>query len=77
MKEILEKIYNKEINNIKFKQEKDLDIKQTLFSGEIYETNLELYEPIYIIEFIDKTEEKLFLDELIAKIFNYAVQINK
>lgn len=76
MKEILENIYNKQINTINFKQEKHLDIKQTLFSGEIYESSLELYEPIYIIEFIDNTKEKLFLDELIAKIFNYAVQIN-
>lgn len=77
MKEILEKIYNIEIKSYNFHQSIFVESKQYRNSGEVYENDVEVGEPFYIIEFADDTKEKLFLNELIAKIFNYAVQINK
>jgi hypothetical protein len=69
MKEILEKIFNKKIEYIHFKQDIDVYTKQYK-DGEIYETEVNSYEPIYSIEFIDGSKTVIDLSELIVKIFN-------
>jgi hypothetical protein len=69
MKEILEKIFDKKIEYIRFKQDIDVYPKQYK-DGEIYETEVNSYEPSYSIEFIDGSKTVIDLSELIAKIFN-------
>ena len=69
MKEILEKIFNKKIEFIHFKQDIDVYPKQYR-DGEIYETEVESHEPSYGIEFIDGSKTVINLSELIVKIFN-------
>ena len=77
MKEILEKIYNKEIVSFNFHQPYNLQIRQELFSGEIYEENLHLYEPEYKIEFKNEDIKFISLSDLIVQIFNYSTQLKQ
>jgi hypothetical protein len=65
MKKILEKIFNKEIKSISFKQE--IDTHQHS-NGEIMD--IFTFEPNYIIEFIDGSEIVLHLSEIIVEIYN-------
>ena len=69
MKEILEKIYDKKIEYVQFKQYINVYPKQYK-DGEIYETEVDAEEPSYIIEFVDGTKTVIDLSELIVKIFN-------
>jgi len=69
MKEILEKIFDKEIEFIHFKQEIDVYPKQYR-DGEIYETEVNSWEPLYHINFVDGSKNELTLSELIVIIFN-------
>ncbi len=69
MKEILEKIFDKKIEFIHFKQDIDVYPKQYK-DGEIYETEVSTYEPLYHINFIDGSKTVLNLSELIVMIFN-------
>ena len=69
MKEILEKIFDKKIENYSFKQCIDVIPKQ-YNDGEIYQTEVFSEEPTYIIEFVDGSKSVLDLSELIVKIFN-------
>ena len=69
MKEILEKIFDKKIEFIHFKQDIDVDPKQYK-DGEIYETEVYSYEPTYHINFVDGSKTLLDLSELIVMIFN-------
>ena len=69
MKEILEKIFDKKIEFIHFKQDIDVHPKQYK-DGEIYETGVDSYEPLYHINFVDGSKIVLNLSELIVIIFN-------
>ena len=69
MKEILEKIFDNKINFIEFKQDIEVYPKQYR-DGEIYETEVNTYEPLYIIHFVDASKIVLSLSEIIVKIFN-------
>jgi hypothetical protein len=69
MKEILEKIFGKEIEFINFKQDIDVYSKQYK-DGEIYETEVNSFEPRYWINFVDGSKTVLDLSELIVMIFN-------
>jgi hypothetical protein len=69
MKEILEKIFDKKIEFIHFKQDIDVYPKQYK-DGEIYETEVNSYEPLYDINFVDGSKTVLDLSELIIMIFN-------
>jgi hypothetical protein len=69
MKEILEKIFDKKIEFIHFKQDIDVYPKQYK-DGEIYQTEVDSYEPTYRINFIDGSDVLLDLSELIVMIFN-------
>lgn len=69
MKEILEKIFDKEIDNFSFKQYISIYNKRYK-DGEIYETEVDSEEPTYIIEFVDGSKTVIDLSELIVKIFN-------
>ncbi len=66
MKEILEKIFDKEIDNFSFKQYISVYSKQYK-DGEIYETEVDSEEPMYIIEFVDGSKAVIDLSELIVK----------
>jgi hypothetical protein len=69
MKEILEKIFDKKIEFIQFKQDIDVYPKQYT-DGEIYETEVTSSEPLYRINFIDGSDTLLDLSEIIVMIFN-------
>jgi hypothetical protein len=69
MKEILEKIFDKKIEYIRFNQYIYVYPKQYK-DGEIYETEVNSEEPSYSIEFIDGSKTVIELSELIVKIFN-------
>ena len=69
MKEILEKIFDKKIEFIHFKQDISVYPKQYK-DGEIYETEVNSYEPLYHINFVDGSKTILDLSELIVMIFN-------
>ena len=69
MKEILEKIFNKKIEYVRFNQYINVYPKQYK-DGEIYETEVDAEEPSYIIEFVDGTKNVIDLSELIVTIFN-------
>ena len=69
MKEILEKIYDKKIEYIRFNQYISVYPKQYK-DGEIYETEVDSEEPSYNIQFVDGSEMIIDLSELIVKIFN-------
>ena len=69
MKEILEKIYDKKIEYIRFNQYISVYPKQYK-DGEIYETEVDAEEPSYNIQFVDGSEMIIDLSELIVKIFN-------
>jgi hypothetical protein len=69
MKEILEKIFNKKIEYVRFNQYINVYPKQYK-DGEIYETEVEAEEPSYTIQFVDGSKTVIDLSELIVKIFN-------
>lgn len=69
MKEILEKIFDKKIEYIQFIQHVDVYCRQYK-DGEIYETEVNTWEPSYNIEFVDGSKTVIELSELIVKIFN-------
>ena len=69
MKEILEKIFDKKIEYIRFNQYIYVYPKQYK-DGEIYETEVNSEEPSQSIEFIDGSKTVIELSELIVKIFN-------
>jgi hypothetical protein len=69
MKEILEKIFNKKIEHVRFNQYINVYPKQYK-DGEIYETEVEAEEPSYTIQFVDGSKTVIDLSELIVKIFN-------
>jgi hypothetical protein len=69
MKEILEKIYDKKIEYIRFNQYISVYPKQYK-DGEIYETEVDAEEPSYNIQFVDGSKITIDLSELIVKIFN-------
>ena len=69
MKEILEKIYDKKIEYIRFNQYIYVYPKQYK-DGEIYETEVSSEEPSYNIQFVDGSKTIIDLSELIIKIFN-------
>jgi len=69
MEEILEKIFDKKIEYIQFKQDVEVYAKQYK-DGEIYETETVSYEPLYHINFVDGSKTVLDLSELIVIIFN-------
>jgi hypothetical protein len=69
MKEILEKIFEKKIEYIRFNQYIYVYPKQYR-DGEIYETEVNSEEPSYDILFIDGSKTVITLSELIVKIFN-------
>jgi hypothetical protein len=69
MKEILEKIYDKKIEYIRFNQYIYVYPKQYK-DGEIYETEVSSEEPSYNIQFVDGSKITIDLSELIIKIFN-------
>jgi hypothetical protein len=69
VKEILEKIFDKKIEYIRFNQYIYVYPKQYK-DGEIYETEVNSEEPSYSIEFIDGSKTVIELSELIVKIFN-------
>jgi hypothetical protein len=69
MKEILEKIYDKKIEYIRFNQYISVYPKQYK-DGEIYETEVDAEEPSYNIQFVDGSKITIDLSELIIKIFN-------
>lgn len=69
MKEILEKIYDKKIEYIRFNQYISVYPKQYK-DGEIYETEVDTKEPSYTIQFVDGSKITMDLSELIVKIFN-------
>lgn len=69
MKEILEKIYDKKIEYIRFNQYVYVYPKQYT-DKEIYETEVNAEEPSYYIQFVDGSKTVIDLSELIIKIFN-------
>ena len=69
MREILEKIFDKKIEFIAFEQNVEVYPKQYK-DGEIYETEVNSYEPLYYINFVDGSKSTLYLGELIVMIFN-------
>jgi hypothetical protein len=69
MKEILEKIFDKKIEHVHFNQYIGVYPKQYK-DGEIYETEVEVEEPSYNIQFVDGSKTVIDLSELIVKIFN-------
>jgi hypothetical protein len=69
MKEILEKIFDKKIESVRFNQYISVYPKQYK-DGEIYETEVDVEEPSYNIEFVDGSKTTIDLSELIVKIFN-------
>ena len=69
MKEILEKIYDKKIEYIRFNQYIYVYPKQYT-DKEIYETEVNSEEPSYNIQFVDGSKITIDLSELIIKIFN-------
>lgn len=69
MKEILEKIFDKKIESVRFNQYISVYPKQYK-DGEIYETEVDVEEPSYRIEFVDGSKTEIDLSELIVKIFN-------
>ena len=69
MKEILEKIYDQKIEYVYFNQYISVYPKQYK-DGEIYETEVNVDEPSYIIQFVDGSKNTINLSELIVKIFN-------
>jgi hypothetical protein len=70
MKELLLQIFQKEIEYFNFNQDIYVYPKQFRDSGEIYETEVDSYEPSYAIHFKDGSEIIISLSELIVKIFN-------
>jgi hypothetical protein len=70
MKELLRRIFQKEIDSVNFNQDVEVYPKQYRDSGEIYETEVCSYEPSYTIHFKDGSEIIISLSELIVKIFN-------
>jgi hypothetical protein len=69
MKEILEKIFDKKIEFISFNQDVNAHPNQ-YNDGKIYETEVDSYEPLYHINFVDGSKTVLDLSQLIVKIFN-------
>ena len=69
MKEILEKIYDQKIEHVHFNQYISVYPKQYT-DKEIYETEVNVDEPSYTIEFVDGSKNIIDLSELIVKIFN-------
>jgi hypothetical protein len=69
MKEILEKIFNKKIEYVQFNQYVYVYPKQYT-DKEIYETEVNVEEPSYTIEFVDGSKTVIDLSELIVTIFN-------
>jgi len=69
MKEILEKIYDKEIKSIKYDQYISVSIEQDNDSY-IEGTSTDSQEPFYIIYFEDGSTNTLSISELIVKIFS-------
>ena len=72
MKEILEKIFDKKIDSVRFNQYVYVYPKQYT-DKEIYETEVNAEEPSYNIEFVDGSKTEIDLSELIVKIFNYKI----
>lgn len=68
MKELLERIYQKEIDSVDFNQDIQVYSKQYRDSGEIYETEVNSYEPSYTIYFKNGSKIIMSLRELIVKI---------
>jgi hypothetical protein len=69
MKEILEKVFDKKIEYIRFNQYISVYPKQYT-DMEIYETEVNVDEPSYTIEFVDGSKNTMGLSELIVMIFN-------
>ncbi|MFY8160833.1 MAG: hypothetical protein ACOVNU_05845 [Candidatus Kapaibacteriota bacterium] len=69
MKEILEKIFEKKVENFSYNQWISVHPKQNN-NGEIYETEVDSDEPSYVIKFADGSKSVIGLSELIVKIFN-------
>jgi len=70
MKEILEKIYDKEIKSIKYDQYISVSIEQEYDDNYISGTRTDAEEPCYIIYFEDGSTNTLSISELIIKIFS-------
>jgi hypothetical protein len=70
MKKILEKIFDKKINSISFKQDIVVDGIRYYDNGMTHDVDLCSYEPNYIIEFEDGSKSALSLSELVVEIFN-------
>jgi len=70
MKEILEKIYGKKIESIKYDQDISTFIDEDDDDNYISGTRTDAEEPCYIIYFEDETITEIKLSELIVKIFN-------
>ena len=69
MKEILEKIYGKKIESIKYDQDISTFIDEDDDDNYISGTRTDAQEPYYIIYFEDETITEIKLSELIVKIF--------
>ena len=68
MKELLRRIFQREIDTINFNQDVEVYPKQYRDSGEIYETEVNAFEPSYTITFKHGEKLTLSLSELIVKI---------
>ena len=69
MKEILEKIFDKKIESVRFNQYVYVYPKQYT-DKEIYETEVNAEEPSYNIEFVDGSKTEIDLSELIVNAAN-------